>query len=93
MKANAIGVQKDELHFLYELHPKFAAFPTFPVNLAFKRTDQDVYDFIARNVTGKKAELFFILVLFPIPSPHYSLLCIPDTNLPMYSRCPRCAPV
>ncbi|KAI2604169.1 HotDog domain-containing protein [Hypoxylon fragiforme] len=50
--ANAIGVQKDELHFLYELHPKFAAFPTFPVNLAFKRTDQDVYDFIARNVTA-----------------------------------------
>ncbi|KAK2043430.1 Thioesterase/thiol ester dehydrase-isomerase [Colletotrichum somersetense] len=50
--ANAIGCQKDELHFLYELHPGFAAFPTFPVNLAFKQTDQDVFDFIARTVTG-----------------------------------------
>ncbi|KAI1415021.1 HotDog domain-containing protein [Hypoxylon sp. FL1857] len=50
--ANAIGIQKDELHFLYELHPKFAAFPTFPVNLAYKRTDQDVFDFIARNITA-----------------------------------------
>ncbi|GJC77261.1 putative dehydratase NIT22 [Colletotrichum liriopes] len=51
--ANAIGCQKDELHFLYELHPDFAAFPTFPVNLAFKQTDQDVFDFIARTVTGR----------------------------------------
>ncbi|ETS77953.1 hypothetical protein PFICI_10015 [Pestalotiopsis fici W106-1] len=50
--ANAIGAQKDELHFLYELHPKFAAFPTFPINLAFKQTDQDVFDFIARTVSA-----------------------------------------
>ncbi|OTA94101.1 hypothetical protein M434DRAFT_21055 [Hypoxylon sp. CO27-5] len=50
--ANAIGVQQDELHLLYELQPKFAMFPTFPVNLAYKRTDQDVFDFIARNITG-----------------------------------------
>ncbi|KAI1843559.1 hypothetical protein JX266_010192 [Neoarthrinium moseri] len=49
--ANAIGVQRDELHFLYELHPKFAAFPTFPINLGFKQTDQDVFDFIARTTT------------------------------------------
>ncbi|KAI8260294.1 hypothetical protein K4K58_002051 [Colletotrichum sp. SAR11_239] len=51
--ANAIGVKKDELHFLYELHPHFAAFPTFPINLAFKQTDQDVFDFIARTTSGQ----------------------------------------
>jgi hypothetical protein len=45
-------VTKEELHFLYELHPKFAAFPTFPINLAFKQTDQDVFDFIARTVSA-----------------------------------------
>ncbi|OCK75610.1 Thioesterase/thiol ester dehydrase-isomerase [Lepidopterella palustris CBS 459.81] len=50
--ANSIGVTKDELHFLYELHPNFAAFPTFPINLAFKQTDQDVFDFIQRTVSG-----------------------------------------
>ncbi|KAM0327093.1 hypothetical protein ACHAQA_006220 [Verticillium albo-atrum] len=50
--ANAIGVPKDALHFLYELHPAFAAFPTFPINLAFKQTDQDIFDFIARTTTG-----------------------------------------
>ncbi|KAH8650074.1 HotDog domain-containing protein [Xylariales sp. PMI_506] len=50
--ANAIGAQKDEIHFLYELHPKFAAFPTFPINLGFKQTDQDVFDFIARTTSA-----------------------------------------
>ncbi|PNH77223.1 hypothetical protein VD0001_g299 [Verticillium dahliae] len=50
--ANAIGVPKDSLHLLYELHPAFAAFPTFPINLAFKQTDQDIFDFIARTTTG-----------------------------------------
>lgn len=45
-------MQRDELHFLYELHPNFAAFPTFPINLAFKQTDQDVFDFIARTVSA-----------------------------------------
>ncbi|KAF2837364.1 hypothetical protein M501DRAFT_938010 [Patellaria atrata CBS 101060] len=50
--ANAIGVTKDEPHLLYEMHPKFAAFPTFPINLSFKQTDQDVFDFIARTVTS-----------------------------------------
>ncbi|CAK7207435.1 hypothetical protein SEUCBS139899_010245 [Sporothrix eucalyptigena] len=50
--ANAIGVQADELHFLYELHPKFAAFPTFPINLIFKQTDQDVYDFAKKMISG-----------------------------------------
>ncbi|KAL1895249.1 hypothetical protein Sste5346_005395 [Sporothrix stenoceras] len=50
--ANAIGVQADELHFLYELHPKFAAFPTFAINLGFKQTDQDVYDFGKKMISG-----------------------------------------
>ncbi|KAF2642999.1 Thioesterase/thiol ester dehydrase-isomerase [Massarina eburnea CBS 473.64] len=46
--ANAIGCTKDELHFLYELHPNFSAFPTFAINLPFKQTSTDVYDFFAR---------------------------------------------
>ncbi|KAJ4286778.1 hypothetical protein N0V90_013030 [Kalmusia sp. IMI 367209] len=46
--ANAIGCTKDEIHFLYELDPNFSCFPTFPINLPFKQTDQDVYDFFAR---------------------------------------------
>lgn len=37
---------------MYELHPRFAAFPTFPINLAFKQTDQDVFDFISRTTTA-----------------------------------------
>lgn len=47
-QANAIGCTKSELHFLYELHPNFSCFPTFPINLPFKQTDQDVYNFFAR---------------------------------------------
>ncbi|KAJ2966936.1 hypothetical protein NQ176_g9911 [Zarea fungicola] len=31
--ANSIGAKADELHLLYELHPKFAAFPTYPIIL------------------------------------------------------------
>jgi acyl dehydratase len=50
--ANAIGCKRDEPHFLYELHPGFATFPTFPVNLAWKQTDNDVYDFITRSTTA-----------------------------------------
>ncbi|KIW02234.1 uncharacterized protein PV09_06387 [Verruconis gallopava] len=50
--ANAIGCQADERHFLYELHPNFAIFPTFPVNLHWKQTDFDVYDFFARGTTS-----------------------------------------
>ncbi|KAL7274504.1 hypothetical protein RUND412_002586 [Rhizina undulata] len=46
--ANSIGVKKDELHFLYELHPNFQAFPTYPIILSFKHTDQEVVDFYAR---------------------------------------------
>ncbi|EOD51076.1 putative peroxisomal dehydratase protein [Neofusicoccum parvum] len=47
--ANSIGVTVDELHFLYELHPGFAAFPTYPLILPFKHTDQEVVDFYARS--------------------------------------------
>ncbi|KAF1953615.1 Thioesterase/thiol ester dehydrase-isomerase [Byssothecium circinans] len=39
----------DELHFLYELHPNFAAFPTYPIILPFKHIDQEVIDFYARS--------------------------------------------
>ncbi|KAF3920466.1 hypothetical protein ABW20_dc0106172 [Dactylellina cionopaga] len=47
--ANSIGCKADELHFLYELHPKFVAFPTYPIILPFKHTDKDVIDFYARS--------------------------------------------
>lgn len=47
--ANTIGCKVDELHFLYELHPSFAAFPTYPIILPFKNTDQEVIDFYARS--------------------------------------------
>lgn len=35
------------------MHPKFAVFPTFPINLAFKQTDQDVFDFISRTTSAE----------------------------------------
>ncbi|RAK95118.1 putative trimethyllysine dioxygenase TmlH [Aspergillus ibericus CBS 121593] len=47
--ANSLGCKADELHFLYELHPNFAVFPTYPVILPFKLTDQEVTDFYARS--------------------------------------------
>lgn len=34
---------------LQELHPSFAAFPTYPIILPFKHTDQEVIDFYARS--------------------------------------------
>ncbi|KAJ8115916.1 hypothetical protein ONZ43_g4556 [Nemania bipapillata] len=46
--AHAIGAQADEKHFLFELHPRFAAFPTLPISLASKQTNQDVFNFFAR---------------------------------------------
>ncbi|TLD23140.1 hypothetical protein PspLS_07369 [Pyricularia sp. CBS 133598] len=45
--ANSIGCKSDELHFLYELHPDFAVFPTYPVVLPFKTNTQEVIDFYA----------------------------------------------
>jgi acyl dehydratase len=34
------------------LHPNFAIFPTFPVNLNWKQTDLDVFDFLERSTTA-----------------------------------------
>lgn len=31
--ANSIGCTADELHFLFELHPDFTVFPSYPVIL------------------------------------------------------------
>ncbi|KAE8372066.1 trimethyllysine dioxygenase TmlH [Aspergillus bertholletiae] len=47
--ANSIGAKSDELHFLYELHPDFAIFPTYSLILPFKHTDQETIDFYART--------------------------------------------
>jgi len=49
--ANSIGCTADELHFLYELHPNFAVFPTYPIILPFKNTTQEVIDFYASQGT------------------------------------------
>lgn len=43
--AYSIGCTVDELHFLYELHPDFAVFPTYSIILPFKKTSQEVIDF------------------------------------------------
>jgi peroxisomal enoyl-CoA hydratase 2 len=43
--ANTVGATVDELHFLYEGHPDFAVFPTYPIILPFKGATQDVVDF------------------------------------------------
>ncbi|KAG6008943.1 hypothetical protein E4U54_008625 [Claviceps lovelessii] len=51
--ANSIGATADELHLLYELHPRFAVFPTYPIILTFKGTNQDVIDFYAAARTDK----------------------------------------
>jgi len=50
--ANSIGCTADELHFLYELHPNFSVFPTYPIILPFKHTDLDVIDFYARSAAS-----------------------------------------
>ncbi|KAI5811595.1 putative peroxisomal dehydratase [Peziza echinospora] len=57
--ANSIGVLADELHFLYELHPSFSAFPTYPIVLSFKHTDQDVIDFYARTLAASAGKFAF----------------------------------
>lgn len=41
----AIGIGCTELNFVYENNPGFAAFPTYPIVLGFKGTDQDVVTF------------------------------------------------
>jgi len=50
--AASIGCTVDELHFLYELHPNFAVFPTYPIILPFKGKTQEVIDFYKN--TGSK---------------------------------------
>lgn len=40
--ALSIGTRQDELHFLYENEPLFAAFPTYPLVLPLKRDNQGV---------------------------------------------------
>ncbi|KAK3355093.1 HotDog domain-containing protein [Neurospora tetraspora] len=45
--AQSIGCKAEELHFLYELHPNFAPFPTYPLALSFKLDSSDVVDFYA----------------------------------------------
>ncbi|KAI0903369.1 Thioesterase/thiol ester dehydrase-isomerase [Ustulina deusta] len=51
--ANSIGCTPDELHFLYELDPNFAVFPTYPVILPFKHNHTDVIDFYASQKAVK----------------------------------------
>jgi acyl dehydratase len=41
----AVGIGCTELPFIYELNPAFAAFPTYPIVLAFKGAEQDVVAF------------------------------------------------
>ncbi len=43
--ANSIGVLDTELNLAYEHHPQFAPFPSWPIQLAFKGTHDDVIDF------------------------------------------------
>ncbi|KAK3341232.1 HotDog domain-containing protein [Lasiosphaeria hispida] len=45
--AQSIGCTADELQFLFELHPNFSVFPTYPVILPFKGNTQEVIDFYA----------------------------------------------
>ncbi|PGH13040.1 hypothetical protein AJ79_03877 [Helicocarpus griseus UAMH5409] len=48
--ASSIGCRaRDGLHFLYELHPNFQVFPTYPIVLTFKHTSLSTVDFLARN--------------------------------------------
>jgi len=49
--AIGIGAKTSEKQFVYELDPSFAAFPTYPVVLFLKGTDQDVINF-AERVSG-----------------------------------------
>ncbi|KAK2788987.1 putative dehydratase nit22 [Emmonsiellopsis sp. PD_33] len=50
--ANSIGCRANgELHFLYELHPNFQVFPTYPIVLTFKHTSPSTIDFLSRNAS------------------------------------------
>lgn len=41
----AVGIGCTELNFVFENNPTFAAFPTYPIVLGFKGSDQDVVTF------------------------------------------------
>lgn len=43
--ANSIGCTSDEPQFLFEEHPDFTMFPTYPIVLPFKKQSQEVVDF------------------------------------------------
>ena len=47
----AVGIGCTELNFVYENHPDFSAFPTYPIVLNFKGTDQDVVSFPSEAMT------------------------------------------
>ncbi|EME88634.1 uncharacterized protein MYCFIDRAFT_149244 [Pseudocercospora fijiensis CIRAD86] len=51
--AASIGATSDELHYLYELHPNFSVFPTYPIILPFKHTTQEVIDFYAAQHSSR----------------------------------------
>ncbi|EIN03575.1 hypothetical protein PUNSTDRAFT_123256 [Punctularia strigosozonata HHB-11173 SS5] len=49
--ALGIGAKKDDLSLVYELHPSFTPFPTYPAVLGYKGTDHDT------NVYAERASL------------------------------------
>ncbi|BDD59391.1 hypothetical protein MAP00_004601 [Monascus purpureus] len=53
--ANAIGIPRDELHFLHELHPNFSTSPTFSCNLAFKRKEKRTRTFMISSKEASEA--------------------------------------
>jgi acyl dehydratase len=75
----AIGIGCQDLNYVYENHPQFCAFPTYPIVLGFKGTDQDVVSFpspvmaktmIMPNLPGFKFVLDgerYLEVINPLP--------------------------
>lgn len=47
----AVGIGCNELNFVYENSKNFAAFPTYPIVLAFKGEEQDVVSFPSKVMT------------------------------------------
>eukprot|EP00510_Aplanochytrium_minuta_P003213 CAMPEP_0184021430 /NCGR_PEP_ID=MMETSP0954-20121128/9928_1 /TAXON_ID=627963 /ORGANISM="Aplanochytrium sp, Strain PBS07" /LENGTH=265 /DNA_ID=CAMNT_0026303457 /DNA_START=46 /DNA_END=840 /DNA_ORIENTATION=- len=47
----AVGIGCDDMNFVYEHDENFAAFPTYPIVLNFKGTDQDVVSFPSEAMT------------------------------------------
>merc|ERR1712166_602631 len=48
----AVGIGANELQFVYENDSEFQAFPTYPIVLAFKGTEQDVVSFPSPGMKG-----------------------------------------